>query len=496
MMKAFRAALTAAVFSSAVVSIPPAIAQGSCPCQSSGCVLDSISRPFDVGTLGGALSLPQGLNAHGQVVGTSGTSDGAARAYSWTQASGIQELAALPGARNSAAGSVSASGQIVGSSEDGQRVSHAVLWTQAGASPQDLGTLSVQGAAAGPVSDNGQVLISSQDGLHGLFLWTIGSTPPGSVVPPLCPSSAFIQPTALNPGGRVIGQSNTCDLSSNRRPIIHGFSWASGNPLSNLKSIGSGAGFLTCCHSETNAVNAGTQIVGASNTDRFGVSHASLWTAASGSPTDSQPVDVEAVDLHTLDLLSDRNLDAATNSVATAVNDSGQVVGSSFIHFNGEPFEHAFLWTQADGMTDLGTLPGGTGSKATAINARGWIVGNAGHAFLWTQMGGMVDLGTLPSGTTSEAVAVNANGQILGRSDLPPTPAGVAQSHAVLWSSQCREPSCRERCDRDDAACQDSCIADFQSCPAETPHRDCEKALRTCLRDCSNKHAQCLASCR
>jgi len=184
MMKTFRAALTAAVFSSAVVSIPPAIAQGSCPFQSSGCVLDSISRPFDVGTLGGALSLPQGLNAHGQVVGTSGTSDGAARAYSWTQASGIQELAALPGARNSAAGSVSASGQIVGSSEDGQRVSHAVLWTQAGASPQDLGTLSVQGAAAGPVSDNGQVLISSQDGLHGLFLWTIGSTPPGSVVPP------------------------------------------------------------------------------------------------------------------------------------------------------------------------------------------------------------------------------------------------------------------------------------------------------------------------
>src|SRR5215469_13114740 len=119
MTKAFRAALTAAVLSSPVVSIPSAMAQGSCPCQSSVCELDSISGPLDVGTLGGTFSIPQAVNAHGQVVGTSQTSDLAARAYSWTQASGIQPLATLPGARNSAAGSVNVSGQIVGSSEDG-----------------------------------------------------------------------------------------------------------------------------------------------------------------------------------------------------------------------------------------------------------------------------------------------------------------------------------------------------------------------------------------
>jgi probable HAF family extracellular repeat protein len=298
----------------------------------------------------------------------------------------------------------------------------------------------------------------------------------------------------LNPGGLVIGQSATC-ASFNNRPIIHGYSWQSGRPLSNLKSIGNGEGFLTCCHSEAIAVNAGTLIVGASNTDQFGVSHASLWTSASGSPTDSQPVDVEAVDLHTLDLRSNPSLDPTSNSVANAVNDSGQVVGSSSVHINGVPFGHAFLWTQADGMTDL--LPGSTGSKATAINARGWIVGNADtHAFLWTQADGMKDLSPLPGGTHSEAVAVNANGQILGNSDLPPNADGIVPSHAVLWSSQCRELSCRERCDRDDSACQDSCTADFESCPAETPHRDCLKALRACLRDCSKQHAQCLASCR
>jgi probable HAF family extracellular repeat protein len=476
------------------------MAQGSCPCQSSVCELDSISGPLDVETLGGTFSIPIALNAHGQVVGTSQTSDLAARAYSWTQANGIQPLTTLPGARNSAAGSVNLSGQIVGSSEDSQRVSHAVLWTQAGAMPQDLGTLSAQGAAAGPVSDGGQVVISRQDSSQA-FLWTIGSTLPGIPVPPLCPSSPTSKPTALNPGGLVIGQSATCNLSSNLRPIIHGFSWILGppHPLSDLLSIGNGAALLTRSFSQAIGVNAGGLIVGASftddTTDRNPVFHASLWTPATGTPADSQPVPVPAVDLHTLDLRSNPSMDPMSTSVANAVNGSGQVVGSSTIHINGQPFGHAFLWTQADGMTDL--LPGSTSSEVKAINDRGWIVGNVDtHAFLWTQVDGIKDLGPLPGGTHSEAVAVNANGQILGNSDLPPTPAGVAQSHAVLWSPQCRELSCRERCDRDDSACQDSCTADFESCPAETPHRDCLKALRACLRDCSKQHAQCLASCR
>src|SRR5947209_206650 len=83
---------------------------------------------------------------------------------------------------------------------------------------------------------------------------------------------------------------------------------------------------------------------------------------------------------------------------ASAVNEHGQVVGSSGTA-NGT--SHAFSWTRAGGMVDLGSVGGGL-SFAVAVNDRGQVVGNSAltavrgeHAFSWTRAGGMVDLGTL-----------------------------------------------------------------------------------------------------
>ncbi len=86
------------------------------------------------------------------------------------------------------------------------------------------------------------------------------------------------------------------------------------------------------------------------------------------------------------------------NSFAYGVNADGTVVVGNTDTGNGS---FAFRWTQA-GMISLGAFPNGAGSNANAVNADGTVVvgqahdGNFNRAFRWTPGGGMFDLGTLP----------------------------------------------------------------------------------------------------
>ena len=104
------------------------------------------------------------------------------------------------------------------------------------------------------------------------------------------------------------------------------------------------------------------------------------------------------------------------DSEAIAINDRGQIVGSSGKKPYGSDdvgVHHAVMW-QDGRITDLGTL-GGTSSEATAINERGEIAGwsetktGRTHAFLWRH-GKMTDLGVNVSGWT---VALNDRGLVV-----------------------------------------------------------------------------------
>ena len=95
---------------------------------------------------------------------------------------------------------------------------------------------------------------------------------------------------------------------------------------------------------------------------------------------------------------------------ANAINEAGTVVGNSQLR-NGDL--HAFRYTDAEGMIDLGTL-GGTYSAAGGINDFGWISGTSStsngvwHAFLYHDDTGMMDLGP------GFGVAINNAGIISG----------------------------------------------------------------------------------
>ncbi|MET8997594.1 hypothetical protein [Amycolatopsis sp. NPDC004169] len=115
------------------------------------------------------------------------------------------------------------------------------------------------------------------------------------------------------------------------------------------------------------------------------------------------------------------------------MNDSGVVAGSAYSEVPGVP--HAIRWDPRDRPADLGTLPGGSWSRALGINACGVVIGEAGtsdhatHAVYWNPAGQPEDLGALPGATWSSPAAVNDHDVVVGFSQDPQTFTG----RAVEW---------------------------------------------------------------
>jgi probable HAF family extracellular repeat protein len=106
----------------------------------------------------------------------------------------------------------------------------------------------------------------------------------------------------------------------------------------------------------------------------------------------------------------------------SAINKQGQVAGT----LNN----HAYRWSRSRGLEDLGLLPDGTYSGATAINdlgtvagfadgpAAGGYPGNVSHGAIWRPSGVIVDLGSDDCGMFlepwREALDINGSGKVVG----------------------------------------------------------------------------------
>jgi probable HAF family extracellular repeat protein len=199
----------------------------------------------------------------------------------------------------------------------------------------------------------------------------------------------FSEATAVNNRDQAVGWSDTAAGPT------HPFLWSHG-VLTDLGVLERGSGEYGVAFD----VNEAGQVVGGSDVAGGTAMHAFLWRRG------------VMTDLGTL---------GGSFSVATAINNRGQVVGYSA---NRSGAWHGFLWERGT-MTDLGV------DNARGINDRGQVVGGTSfgtgfHAYLW-QRGHVTDLGVL-SGNYSEAYAVNNRGWVAGNGA---SPTGFV--NAFLW---------------------------------------------------------------
>jgi probable HAF family extracellular repeat protein len=122
---------------------------------------------------------------------------------------------------------------------------------------------------------------------------------------------------------------------------------------------------------------------------------------------------------------------AVLGTADTKVADSDYPNFNPFIVGFADPYTaHAFKW-QDGKLTDLGALPGNNSSAVFQINGSGVGAGmsetgaldpNTGYpaenAVLFKN-GSVINLGTLPGGHESQATAVNDRGQIVALGTLP-----------------------------------------------------------------------------
>ena len=212
-------------------------------------------------------------------------------------------------------------------------------------------------------------------------------------------------PNGINATGEVTGSSAlttlvptpSCIPYGNHKPVCtehpyHAFVWSNGT-MTDLGTLGGN-------FSAGTAINASGEVAGWADTSADTGQEAAVWNGQQWTA-----------------------LGVPQGSVATGINDSGQVVGSwSNVTTGSQPF------LDSNGtITDL-PEPGfvatsNLGCQADAVNNNAQIAGTCWgynsklssvylHLVLW-QNGTVTDLGTI-SGVRGSAAAINGNGQIVG----------------------------------------------------------------------------------
>ncbi len=330
----------------------------------------------DLGTLGGTVGSANGINYEGRVAGAANLPNGNSHAF-LSGPAGMYDLGTL-GGPNSSEGGLNASFQAAISAETSKtdplnenfcgfgtpHLCLAALWN---GTMTALPTLGGNNAIAYAINNQGQVAGAAETGIKD----------------PTC-----VAPQALQFEAALWGPAGQIQVL----PPLPGDTVGAAMWLNNYgQAVGSSG---TCASGGV--------------APAFDGAHAVLWQ-------NGVPVNLG-------------NLGGSMVTLGQSINDLGEVVGCADLagELPGFPFVqlHGFLWTQAAGMQDLGTVgtdftsfPFAINNNSQAVGASCDDMGNC-RAFLW-QNKTMVDLNALlPANSPlylAFAFAINDAGEIAGQ---------------------------------------------------------------------------------
>jgi probable HAF family extracellular repeat protein len=311
-----------------------------------------------------------GVSADGLVV--VGTSAGY-RAYRWTRAGGMEELA--PGSPYSSARAASADGAVVvglGDLGDG-RTNGAFRWTQAGGMVA-LASIPGRNSSADGVNADGSVVCGNSESSQGprALRWTSAGVDGGTMQDLGTLSTAcglgetIAEGWSISADGSVVAGDSSADGESCTR---HWFRWVSdgngGGTMSDLNVVSN----YPAAFARALAISGDGAVVVGIAPSANNIDSAFRWTSTAGMQHIGPPT-------------------ANPNyiSEARAASADGSAIVGYFLE--GPIGEHAMLWTSAQGPLDLNTYLASLGvdmgdwwlTFANGISADGLtIVGNGYH---------------------------------------------------------------------------------------------------------------------
>ena len=280
----------------------------------------------------------------------------------------------------------------------------------------DLGSLGGEESAATALNNRGQIVGGADTAVRGkgpeyvtyVFLWEKGRI---RRLPALNGSHAYA--TAINDAGQMAGAYTADPLKASFQAAqFYG---------TQIKLLG---GFPATMRgfslSQAEAINSKGQMVGVSNNQAF------LWDKG-----------------HLRKLAPPLGF---RGSEARALNNEGESVGKGESLINGATRSHAIFWAVGGKARDLGVLPSYTDSVARGLNDKGqsvgWVSKVGGtpgkkisfhyQAFL-VQNGKMRGLGSIPRIRDCKASAINSRGQIVGNAYSQS--GRMTDEAALLWQN-------------------------------------------------------------